>query len=216
VVLRGPLVVPAGPYGPAARIALQKVIPFPAGVKAYDESLSYAPSEGDRLCPICQESHLLRCHGFYVRWVILPGQAPFRIRVRRLLCPVVRRTVSLLPDFCLPKRQHGPEIVGLFLVGYLLNGLSLVMAMRRARPDAPLGHSLPQALLAAFGRRLPLIRTWLSGYHPRPPPLAGPASTRPRDLVHAVHWILEITDDAASSFRRMACLFHSDHGLGLL
>lgn len=194
---------------------MQKVIPFPAGVNAYLESLSHAPSEGDRLCPFCKELHL-RCHGFYFRWAILPGQAPVRIRVRRLYCPVVRRTVSLLPDFCFPRRQHGPEIVGTFLVGYLLLGLSLAVAMRRARPDAPPGHSLPQALLAAFSCRQPLIRAWLSRYYPRPPPLAGPASTRPRDLVHAVRWILEITGDAASSFRRMACHFHSDLRLGLL
>lgn len=82
------------------------------------------------------------------------------IPVRRLLCARVGRTVSLLPDFCIPRRQHGPAILGAFLAGYA-EGKALTTALRAVRPDAP-GHSVAQSLRTGFLTRGGRIRTYLA------------------------------------------------------
>ncbi|MEM7202550.1 MAG: DUF6431 domain-containing protein [Planctomycetota bacterium] len=98
---------------------MQKLLPVCGGLKAYVASPEMLVSERSRKCPFCRDKHRLRLHGHYHRHVLVPGdQAPERVPVRRLLCTRVRKTVSLLPDFCLPRRQHGPAILGTFLAGY--------------------------------------------------------------------------------------------------
>jgi len=113
-------------------------------------------------CPFCSEKHRLRRHGHYHRFVLLPGrQEPARVPIRRLLCArTAGRTVSLLPDFCLPRRQHGPEIVGSFLSAYAEGG-NLLAALRAARPDAA-GHSVAQSLRDGFLARAGPIRAYLA------------------------------------------------------
>jgi hypothetical protein len=96
-----------------------------------------------------------------------------RVPVRRLLCVHTGRTVSLLPDFCIPRRQHGAGIVGTFLAGYA-EGKPLLAALRAVRPDAP-GHSVAQSLRRGFLARAGRIRTFLASLRARaiePPPLA--------------------------------------------
>jgi hypothetical protein len=56
-------------------------------------------------CPRCATAGHLVGHGSYPRTVIDPTRA-IAIRVKRLLCTVCRRTVSLLPTFCLPWRHY--------------------------------------------------------------------------------------------------------------
>lgn len=82
------------------------------------------------------------------------------IAVRRLLCARVGKTVSLLPDFCIPRRQHGPAILGVFLTGYA-EGKALTTALQGARPDAP-GHSVAQSLRTGFLARGGRLRTYLA------------------------------------------------------
>ena len=78
----------------------------------------------------------------------------------RLLCARTGMTVSLLPDFCLPRRQHGPAIVGTFLSGYAEGG-TLLGALREARTDAA-GHSVAQSLRQGFLARAGPIRAHLA------------------------------------------------------
>jgi hypothetical protein len=49
-------------------------------------------------------------HGSYPRSVCDHHQA-FAIRVKRLLCTVCRRTISLLPSFCLPHRHYLAAVI---------------------------------------------------------------------------------------------------------
>jgi hypothetical protein len=73
--------------------------------------------------------------------------------------------VSLLPDFCIPRRQHGPAILGTFLAGYV-EGKALLPALQAARPDAP-GHSVAQSLRKGFLARGGHIRTFLASLRAR-------------------------------------------------
>ena len=60
------------------------------------------------------------------------------IPVRRYLCRLCRRTVSLLPDFVLPYLRHSSIIIGLFLVSRLLVGRSLRESAQAAfQPSMP-------------------------------------------------------------------------------
>ena len=172
-------------------------------------------TEDLRACPFCPDGHRLRSHGSYRRFAIVEGGAVHRIPVLRLLCPRLGRTLSLLPDFCLPGRQHGPAVLGAFLEALVLSGLTLVGAMRRARPDAPCAHSLPQSLLRGFVRRLPPIRSWLAKRRHRFPDLAAAPRSRPLEWVQTVAALLEAGDDVGAAFIASGRRFHAAMGLGL-
>jgi hypothetical protein len=116
--------------------------------------------ERTRQCPFCSEPHRLRLHGRYHRWVIVEGGLVAKAPVQRLFCVHTGRTVSLLPDFCIPRRQHGPVILGTFLAGYAA-GQTLLAALRDARPDAP-SHSVAQSLRKGFLSRAGPIRAYLA------------------------------------------------------
>ena len=134
----------------------------PGTVHEYIASPSSVLTNENRRCPICPDGHPLRSHGHYFRTVILLGGQTERFMVLRLLCAVARRTISLFPNFCIPRRQHGPAVLGLFLEALVLTGLTLVAAMKVARPDAPSNHSLPQSLLGGFMARKDGTRTLLT------------------------------------------------------
>lgn len=133
--------------------------------------------ESSRACPFCAQQHRLRLHGHYHRRTLLPDGRSAVIPVRRLLCARVGRTVSLLPDFCIPRRQHGPAILGTFLSRYA-EGTALTAALRAARPDAP-GHSVAQSLRRGFLARGGRIRTYLARLRARTPePPVSPVGFR--------------------------------------
>ncbi|MDR0324346.1 MAG: DUF6431 domain-containing protein [Treponema sp.] len=61
------------------------------------------------LCPQCGADYL-RKHGYYERHLITVGFEG-RIKIRRYRCRDCKKTVSLLPSFCHPKRTYGTEII---------------------------------------------------------------------------------------------------------
>lgn len=128
-----------------------------------------------------------------------------RVPVRRLLCTRVGRTVSLLPDFCIPRRQHGPAILGTFLAEYAA-GKPLVAALRAARRDAP-SHSVAQSLRSGFLARGGRIRTYLAHLRARavePPPTTPGIRGEVRVLVAAL---------CVGFVKTAAAFIH--HGVGL-
>lgn len=158
---------------------MQKLLPVPGGLKAYVAAPELLVDERARACPFCADKHRLRLHGHYHRQALLPCGRTEVIPVRRLLCSRVGRTVSLLPDFCIPGRQHGPEILGAFLADYAA-GETLTAALRAARPDAP-GHSVAQSLRAGFLARDGRIRTYLASVRARAlEPSSSPPDARGR------------------------------------
>jgi len=95
---------------------LQRVCQAENGVKSYLDNPRSLLTEENRRCPFCKNGHRLRRHGTYERQALFPDpEDPRSIPIQRLLCARKGKTVSLLPDFCLPRRQHGPSILGLFL-----------------------------------------------------------------------------------------------------
>jgi hypothetical protein len=190
---------------------MQRVCPVAGGIKAYLEDPQCVATAENRRCPFCPRSHRLRHHGRYHRHALLPGRTDSeRIAVLRFLCPFVGRTVSLLPDFCLPRRQHGPEILGLFLAAYL-KGQGLFRALQSARPDAP-GHAVAQSLRDGFSQRRPKFHAYLGPCSTAPPPGV------PRDRIPMALVFFRLVDgfaSAARAFVRHGVGFHRRFGDGL-
>ncbi len=142
---------------------MQRICEARGGVPGYMRNPDMLVTPETRRCPFCHDAHMLNLHGWYYRQVILPaGGGCRRIPVRRLRCGLRGKTVSLLPDFCMPRRQHGPAVLGLFLVYLFLRGLTLSESLRRARGEVP-SHSVAQALRDGFRRRCELICEYLGG-----------------------------------------------------
>jgi hypothetical protein len=184
---------------------MQKLLPFRGGLNAYLAAPDALVNECSRACPFCVDKHRLRLHGHYQRCVLVEDGRLAQVPVRRLLCARVGRTVSLLPDFCIPRRQHGPAILGAFLAGYA-EGKPLLAALRAVRPDAR-GHSVAQSLRGGFLARGGRIRTYLARVRPRalePPPSAPGFRREVSTLVAAL----------CLGFARAADAF-LHHGVGL-
>jgi hypothetical protein len=194
---------------------LQKIIPVGQGVDTYLACPDSFVAKEHPNCPWCPEPHRLWRHGEYRRTAILPGARTVQVPVFRFLCGHARTTVSLLPDFCLPRRQHGPEVLGRFLEALLVTGLTLMGAMRRARPDAPAGHSLPQSLLAGFRRRLPVVRAWLASQRARAPSAPQLPGHWPVEQSQAVLQLLDFPGDTGAAFTASSLQLHRRHGVGL-
>jgi hypothetical protein len=142
---------------------MQRVCAVRGGVAAYLRDPDMLVTAEARRCPYCAEAHGMSLHGWYVRQAILPaGGGCVRVPVRRLLCGATGRTVSLLPEFCLPRRQHGPAVLGLFLVCLYRRGMTLVESLRLARGEAP-SHGVAQSLRDGFRRRCGRICEYLRG-----------------------------------------------------
>ena len=101
--------------------------PFAGSIQEYDEEIAdpirYRPDH----CPQCQAAQGLTAQGFYRRTLVDAG-FDGSIRVRRYLCRVCRRTVSLLPQFALPYLRFSVTVMALFLMARLRDGHSLVAA----------------------------------------------------------------------------------------
>jgi len=194
---------------------MQKVCKVCCGVKAYQANPRMLVTPETRICPFCSDGHRLWLHGTYDRWDLLPDPGgSLSVCVQRLLCPIVGQTVSLLPDFCLPRRQHGPAILGRFLVLWVLGGLGLLEALLEVRREAP-GHSVAQSLRDGSLRRLPEIRAYVAAMNPRarepPKGIDGPR----RLLFPVVQELCTGFPDPESAFTHHARQFHARFGLSL-
>lgn len=186
---------------------MQRVFRVQGGLKAYGAAPDVLlATPGARECPFCSDKHRLRRHGHYHRFALLPGQQePSRVPIRRLLCARTGKTVSLLPDFCLPRRQHGPAILGTFLSGYAEGG-TLLAALRAARPDAA-GHSVAQSLRKGFLARAGPIRAYLARLRARALDPPATACSRRREVAALLVGLCHGFAAAAEAFVH--------HGVGL-
>ena len=104
---------------------MQIVLPFSGSIQQYNAKIASDPDRyRPKICPQCSAQCPLRAHGFYTR-TLVEGAFNGRIRVRRYLCCLCRRTVSQLPDFALAYLRFGVSLIGLFLVARLLKGQTL-------------------------------------------------------------------------------------------
>lgn len=102
-------------------------------IRSRSAASRYRPQE----CPMCDARSRLRAHGFYYRTLVdveFDGVIP----VRRYLCLLCKRTVSLLPQVALPYLRFGIVMVGLFLGARLLEGRTFrQMACAAWQPKMP-------------------------------------------------------------------------------
>lgn len=185
---------------------MQKLLRVKGGLKAYGKQPDMLVDGSSQECPLCSDKHRLRLHGYYHRFALVAGvEEPVRVPIRRLLCVRTGRTVSLLPDFCLPRRQHGPAILGAFLSRYS-KGASLLTALRAARPDAPT-HSVAQSLRKGFLARAGPIRAYVARLHARAFEPPATVSGRRREVAALLVGLCHGFGVAADAFIR--------HGVGL-
>jgi hypothetical protein len=127
--------------------------------------MTAVPQDTD-LCPFCQATHRLRRHGTYRRSAVT-FDAVLRISIQRLLCAATGRTVSLLPDFLLPRKQHVIPVVAAFFLAFALQRLALAASMAFATiiyPSRQKGTYWIRCLL----RNAPVIMTYMASVRPRP------------------------------------------------
>ena len=166
-------------------------------------------TEETRRCPFCPDHHRLRRQGSYERWANFPGEdVSLRIPILRLLCHLTGRTVSLLPDFCLPRRQYGPAVLGIFLHALALLRLPMLAAFRTAVPGST-ARATAQDLRDAFLRNAHRVRSFIYGGQHRhvPPPPGTPAALR--ELAGLVCGLSFSSPCPGGAFIRQAAPFHT-------
>jgi transposase-like protein len=112
---------------------MQILHPFVGSVQQYLDQLGDADRYRPDHCPQCPSQQSLTSLGFYTR-TIIDATYDGVIRVRRYLCKVCRRSVSLLPEFALPYLRSSITVIALFLIMRLLHGKTLKQALPPASP----------------------------------------------------------------------------------
>ena len=110
---------------------MQILHPFAGSIQQYSKEISDPDRYRPDHCPQCDGRQPLTGHGFYSRTLV---DAAFDglIRVRRYLCRLCKRTLSLLPEFALPWLRFSISVISLFLVARLLKGLTLAAPAQAA------------------------------------------------------------------------------------
>jgi hypothetical protein len=208
----------AGPLPPLAEKAtVQRIIDFDGGIKQY---LVRAPSSipsGSDLCPFCRPTHRLRRHGSYCRNAVTAVDS-HRIAVQRLYCPATGRTVSLLPDFLVPRKQHTAPVIAAFLYAFAWLGLGLAAAVSKATrvyPSRQKGRFWARAI-AARGH---VIRAYVATQRARvsaPPSDALLLAHPVRRLLYSLLAPLRVGyADLPAAFVHHSRRMHAAHGLAL-
>ncbi len=98
---------------------MQMLHPHCGSIQQYMEQLDDPERDRPSHCPQCQIQEPMRAHGFYIR-TIVDEAFDGVIRVRRYLCQVCRRTVSLLPEWALPYMRFSIAVIGRTLKARLM------------------------------------------------------------------------------------------------
>lgn len=164
---------------------MQILHPCAGSIQQYSEAISDPDRYRPDHCPQCQAKQPLAGHGFYQRTVV---DVTFDgvIRVRRYLCRLCKRTVSLLPEFALPWLRFPITVISLFLVARLLRGLTLVAAALAASQKA-MPYQRGQFWMRRFRKQAPALGVALA-------PLAAPVSApdfaaRALYMLESIGWI---------------------------
>lgn len=167
---------------------MQMLHPFFVTIQEYVQDIlsrSAASRYRWQRCPMCQKRCPLRAHGFYYR-TLVEVEFDKEIPVRRYLCLMCGRTVSLLPQFALPYLRFGIAIVHLFLVARLLEGRTLREAAGAAlQPGMP--YQRGQAWVRRFRAQATALCLALASRTavPRAPEFV----TRALNMLEAIGWI---------------------------
>jgi hypothetical protein len=168
---------------------MQILHPFAGTIQQYAEAISDPDRYRPDHCPQCEAKQPLAGHGFYRRTLADPAFDGV-IRVRRYLCRLCKRTVSLLPQFALPWLRFSLTVISLFLVARLLRGLTLAAAALAASQTA-MPYQRGQFWIRRFRRQAPALGLALA-------PLAAPGApfgpapdfvARALGMLESIGWI---------------------------
>lgn len=164
---------------------MQILHPFTGSIQQYLEAISDPDRYRPDHCPQCEAKQPLAGHGFYQRTLV---DVAFDgvIRVRRYLCRLCKRTVSLLPEFALPWLRFSLPVISLFLVARLLQGLTLAAAALAASQKA-MPYQRGQFWIRRFGKQAEHLCTALVALIVPPPAANFP--TRALHMLQSVGWI---------------------------
>jgi Domain of unknown function (DUF6431) len=167
---------------------MQILHPFAASIQQYlkdFEDNSDPDCHRPQHCPQCQAQQPLVGHGCYRRTLVDVG-FDGSIRVRRYLCRLCRRTVSLLPQFALPWLRFSVTVISLVLVARFLQGLTLAAAASAASQPA-MPYQRGQFWIRRFRKQAPALSLALV---PLTAPTAAPdLITRALQMLESIGWI---------------------------
>ena len=165
---------------------MQMLHPFIGSIQQYSEAISDPDRYRPDHCPLCKAQQLLRGHGFYCRTLVDLGFDGV-IRVRRYLCLLCKRTVSLLPGFALPWLRFSLTVIGLFLAARLLCGRTLAAAAAAASQTA-MPYQRGQFWIRRFRTQAPALSLALA---PRAAPVTAPDFVaRALHMLESIGWIV--------------------------
>ena len=164
---------------------MQMLHPCRGSIQQYEQGLSDPDRFRPDHCPLCHTSEPLRAHGFYLR-TLVDVEYDGSIRVRRYLCLLCKRTVSLLPEFVLPYLRFSIPVIGLFLAAHLLYRRTLREAAGAAiQPTMP--YQRGQFWVRRFQQQVLTLCTALAGLTAVVP--ATDFLTRALHMLEAIGWI---------------------------
>jgi len=160
---------------------MQILHPFAGSVQQYLDQLADFESPRPKRCPQCAASQPLTGHGFYTRTII---HAAFdgEIRVRRYLCQVCRRTVSLLPEFVLPYLRSSVTVIALWLLARLLPA-----SPGKRQPPASMPYQRGQFWVRRFRSQAEALCAALA--HLAAPPAASTFAQRALLMLESTGWL---------------------------
>jgi Domain of unknown function (DUF6431) len=164
---------------------MQILHPFVGSIQEYSAAISDADRYRPDHCPQCQAKQPLTGHGFYCRTLVDLGFDGV-IRVRRYLCLLCKRTVSLLPEFALPWLRFSLTVISLFLVAHLLRGLTLAAAALAAAQRA-MPYQRGQFWIRRFRRQAEHLCAALAEL--AAPPTATSFVSRALAMLESIGWI---------------------------
>ena len=160
------------------------------------------PDMTAELCPQCKGEYLKK-HGFYERYLIVIGFEG-KIIIRRYYCSHCKRTVSLLPSFCHPKRTYGTQVIILLLKEFYSKMQAVCIAVSSFYIST--GVECSRQLLLHYRRRIEknlnsLIMTITDIYALQSPPVTEQADTKLRVKQFLSH-IQQPPEDSLKIFKR--------------
>lgn len=164
---------------------MQILHPFVGSIQEYSAAISDPDRYRPDHCPQCQAKQPLTGHGFYCRTLVDLGFDGV-IRVRRYLCLLCKRTVSLLPEFALPWLRFSLTVISLFLVAHLLRGLTLAAAALAASQRA-MPYQRGQFWIRRFRRQAEHLCAALTELVA--PPTATTFVSRALTMLESIGWV---------------------------
>jgi len=160
------------------------------------------PDLTTKLCPICKANYLKK-HGFYVRYLIALGFEG-EIVIRRYCCHECKKTVSLLPSFCHPRRTYGIYAIFGLLAEYYIKKRAACLAV--ATFFMTTGIECTRQLLLHYRWRIEMNLNSLAMavtdiYTLRAPPVTEKTETREK-VRQLLSFIQSPQDDSLKIFKR--------------